>query len=194
MVDHKDEQDIPEIIKQFLPYLERMPDCPIKIYIKKRVIDQIEWYDNKSMVKQRRFKLLSVATILLNALIPVATLLTEYGITIRILIASISSAAVAINAILALCSYKELWVQYRSSCELLKSILYRYFNHTGEFYPIKDQPDQCAQLLVTLCEEHFTKEFQSWSSTTVQDSSQNTPSSSQGGSDSPPQSPDPTGS
>ena len=119
------------------------------------------------MVKQRHFKQLSVVTILLNALIPVATLLTEYGIAIRILIVSISSAAVAINAILALCSYRELWVQYRSSCELLKSILYRYFNHSGEFRPIADQPDQCAQLLVTLCEEHSTKEFQSWSSISV---------------------------
>lgn len=195
LADHKDKQDIPEIIKQFLPYLERMPDGPTKIYIQNRVIPQIDWYNGKSIVKQRRFKLLSVVTILLNALIPVATLLTEYEIAIRILIASISSAAVAINAILALCSYKELWVQYRSSCELLKSILYRFFNRSGEFHPIADQPDQCAQLLITLCEEHFTKEFQSWSSTAIQNSFRSTPPSSQGGGSEPlPQSPDSTDS
>ena len=164
---------------QFQPYLQKIPDTTIKIYIQNRVIEQINWYATKSVEKQRRFKQLSIITVLLNATIPVVTFLSEYGITIRILIVSISSAAVAINAVLSLCSYKELWVQYRSSCELLKSILYRYFNRSGELRLIADNPEQCAQMLVTLCEEHITKEFQSWSSRVVQDFPQNTLPSNQ---------------
>ena len=180
---------------QFQPYLQKIPDTHIKIYIQNRVIEQINWYAIKSVEKQRRFKQLSIITVLLNAIIPVVTFLSEYGITIRILIVLISSAAVAINAVLSLCSYKELWVQYRSSCELLKSILYRYFNRSGEFRLIADNPEQCAQMLVTLCEEHITKEFQSWSSRVVQDFPQDTlPSNQHEAGKSSPHSPDSTNS
>lgn len=180
---------------QFQPYLQKIPDTHIKIYIQNRVIEQIYWYDTKSVEKQQRFKQLSIITVLLNAIIPVITFLSEYGITIRILIVSISSAAVAINAVLSLCSYKELWVQYRSSCELLKSILYRYFNRSGEFRLMANKPEQCAQMLVTLCEEYITKEFQSWSSRVVQEFPQNTlPSNQHEAGKSSPHSPDSTNS
>lgn len=150
------------IIKQFKPYLDEMENSPLKIYIEERVIDQIVWYEQKSKEKQTRFKRLTVASIILNAIIPIFVLFSDYSIFIKMLVTGLSSSAGAINAIVALCGYKDLWIQYRSNCELLKSTLHRFFLKTGEFRHIADDQYALMDALVVSCEEYFTKEFQTW--------------------------------
>ena len=150
------------IIKQFEPYLDEMENSPLKTYIEKRVLDQIIWYDQKSVEKQTRFKKLTIVNIILNAIIPIVVLFSDYGILVKALVTGLSSSAGAINAIVALCEFKDLWIQYRSNCELLKSTLHRFFLKSGEFRHIADDQSALMDALVASCEEYFTKEFQSW--------------------------------
>lgn len=150
------------IRKQFKLYLDEMENSPLKTYIEERIIDQIVWYDQKSSEKQTRFKQLTVANIILNAIIPIVVLLSDYGVFVKLLVTGLSSSAGAINAIVALCGYKDLWIQYRSNCELLKSTLHRFFLKSGEFRHIADDESALMDALVVSCEEYFTKEFQTW--------------------------------
>lgn len=153
-------------IVQYQPYLDKMPDSSLKNYIISRVINQIDWYDRKSIDKQEMYKRLSVASIILNGVIPIAVLLSDYGIIIKLIIATLSSAAGIINTIVALGNYKDLWVQYRLNCETLKSILYRFFLRSGEFKGLDIDDPALHNTLVTCCEELMAKEFQAWLSST----------------------------
>lgn len=132
-----------KVTDQFLPFLARMQDGPAKDYIKYRLFDQMQWYEKESAEKQRRFKALSLAAIVINAVIPVVTLLSEYGVAVRIGIAAFSAAAGVIGTVVNLCRYQDLWVQYRAGCEYLKGILYRYFMRIGEFSSDAEDPAQC---------------------------------------------------
>jgi len=131
-----------------------------KHYIENRILSQIDWYDKKSIVLQKKFKIYSIIIIFLNGLIPFWSIYSDfnYGIVFKSIIVLSSSLAAIIGSFLALNQYKELWVQYRSNCEILKSVLYRYITKTGEFCNI----DNSFSQLVMVCEEYFTKEFQTW--------------------------------
>lgn len=131
-------------------------------YINNRLLAQIKWYDEKSTLYQKRYKLLSVLSITLSALIPVLTLALDFDceIFIRFIIAILSAIVSIISGILAIYKYKELWVQYRTSCELLKSVLHRYYTHTGEFSEADEKTG--FETLVASCEQYFTKEFNGW--------------------------------
>lgn len=153
-------------VVQYQPYLDKMPDSSLKDYIVTRVINQIDWYDRKSINKQKMYKRLSIISIILNGIVPVAVLLSDFGIIVKLIIASLSSAAGTINAVVVLCNYKDLWVQYRLNCETLKSILYRFFLRTGEFVNLTIDNSVLNNKLVSSCEELMTKEFQTWVSST----------------------------
>lgn len=137
-----------------------MNGSPLKSYIIDRVIGQIAWYDKKSIEKQKLFTMLSIMAIMLNAVIPVMVLLSDECLLVKVLIAGLSSAAGAISSIITLCSYKDLWVHYRSNCEMLQSILYRFFLRVGEFKQITNDEAVLKDTLVIACENYFTKEFQ----------------------------------
>ena len=153
-----------KVTDQFRPFLERMQEGSAKDYIECRLLDQMQWYDSKSVEKQRHFKALSLAAIVINAVIPVMMLLSEYGIAVRVGIAAVSAAAGVISAVVNLCRYQALWVQYRAGCEYLKGVLYRYFMRIGEFAPVADDPAQCDRLLQSLCEDYFSNETGTWHS------------------------------
>lgn len=150
------------ISKQYAPYLEKMPDSSLKSYVSGRVIEQIQWYDKKSAHCQKLFKRMAFASIILNACIPIAVLASDYCALLKFVVIGLSSAAGAINAISTLYQYKELWVEYRTNCELLKSILHRFFLHAGEFHNASDEQEMLDTLVIS-CEEYLTKEFQTWS-------------------------------
>lgn len=148
-------------VDEFEPYLHQLPDSNIKTYITERVMGQIKWYDSKSNENQHRYKQMMVASVILSAIIPVLTIIVDYGsAVIKIFITALSSSVTAISAILTLYNYKDLWVQYRSNCEILKSVLHRFFNKCGEFSDLSDE--QMYQNLINSCEDYMTKEFRTW--------------------------------
>lgn len=105
----------------FQDYLSVFDANSEKWYVQHRILDQIDWYNKKSVQAQSDFKHWSVASIVLSAIIPILTLLSDMlsyrGI--NILIAIISSGVTVISAILSLYHFQDLWVRYRSNCEIL---------------------------------------------------------------------------
>lgn len=149
------------IYQEFKPYLDSCNPFE-KTYIEQRLIKQIIWYDNSAIKKQNKYKHLTITSIILTSIIPVLSLFTgiKYGIVATVLITIFSAASSVILSIINLCEYHKLWVEYRSTCEILKSILHRYFMKSNEF----GSPDEKINLdlLISSCEEYMTKEFQTW--------------------------------
>lgn len=137
-------------------------------YIKNRVLAQIKWYDKKAIDCQKRYKQLSCINIALTSIIPVLTILGQYT-GIKILIAIASAVVSVISYMITINTYKELWVQYRSNCELLKSELHKFINKIGD-YKTQDIYDR-FELFCYNCENCFVEEFVSWQ--TSQDKDKN---------------------
>lgn len=149
------------IYKEFEQYLTN--NANDIIYIKERLINQIIWYDDNATKKQRMYKMLTIISIGLTGTIPILTQFTDfkYGLIATVLITAFSGASAAILSVINLCEYQKLWIEYRSTCEILKSMLHRYFTNAGEF--CNNQEDN-FKLLIISCEEYMTKEFQNWTS------------------------------
>jgi len=147
--------------KQYQAYLDQMPDSPRKTYIVERIIDQIRWYDSSSVNKQKRFKQFTILAIALNASIPAVVFLGNSWSVMKLFVVILSSASGAISAIVALCGYKDLWVQYRSNCELLKSMLHCFFQRSGDFKDASNE-DDLYDILVMKSEQYLTREFRAW--------------------------------
>lgn len=147
---------------QFSHYLNKIDRNDLKSYIEERIIKQIDWYDKKSNVNQKWYKTWMIISIILSGLIPVLTLMIDGDSTLnyKIAVTGFSSAVTAISSILTLYNFRELWVEYRANCEILKSILHRFFNKSGEFANKTSQ--DIHNLLINSCEEYMTKEFNRW--------------------------------
>lgn len=156
-----------DIKNEFINYLGKMENGNIKTYIEERVIGQIKWYDQKSSKNQFWYRLFMIISIIISGLIPILTLMLDlpFGFIIKIIISALSSTVTAISTITALYNYRELWVQYRTNCEVLKSILHSFFMKNGEFANVEG--DDVYNILTTSCENYITKEFRAWGSITM---------------------------
>ena len=134
----------------------------IKNYIEERLIKQIKWYDSSARLKQAKYKRLVISSIIATSIIPILSLFTTYtiGVAFAIIIAILSSTSSVLLSISNLCEFQKLWIQYRSNCEILKSILHRYFTGANEFLGKNDK--EKFDLLVSSCEEYMTKEYETW--------------------------------
>lgn len=149
------------IYKEFEPYLANCSDLE-KNYIVGRLINQIIWYDTKAIEKQKKYKFLTIASIILTAAIPVLALFTnfDYGIVATVLITLFGTVSSAILSIINFCEFHKLWIQYRSNCEILKSILHRYFIQGKE--TSEKGKESNLNLLILNCESYMVKEYRSW--------------------------------
>lgn len=149
------------IVEEYKEYIEHL-DEKKRIYIEKRLLNQISWYDRKAIEKNKIYKIMTIISILTTAAIPVFSLYTgfKYGIVASTIIALLSATSSVIISIINLCEYQRLWIQYRSNCEILKSILHRFFTNSGEFTSSND--DENFKMLIQMSEEYLLKEFQTW--------------------------------
>lgn len=147
---------------EFKYYLDNMEDVDIRTYIQERIIRQLKWYEKKSNNNQLWYRILMVISIIMSSSIPVLTLMLDLSYIIKIIISVLSSSITCISAIITLYNYRELWVQYRTNCEVLKSVLYRFFTRSGEFKDLEDS--KIHEMLITSCENYITKEFETWGS------------------------------
>ena len=148
---------------EFSPYLTDLQDSPARHYIVRRLLNLINWYDKKS--RRNRFGYMAAITfsIVMSALIPVITLTSTMSseadsLVYRLIITALGWSVTAVSSVSAFCRFRELWIQYRTQCECLKSLLYRFFSGCAEF---KNSPEPHA-LLVELCESYMMKETYIW--------------------------------
>jgi uncharacterized protein (DUF486 family) len=145
---------------EFAPYMNAMQDGNIKSYICGRVLRQIKWFDKRSLMNQWFYKSAMIISIIISGCIPVITLMLDVpgGIGFKLVIAGLSSCITVISAVCAFCKFSELWIQYRMQCEMLKSILHRFFAEHG---PHGNDPSPFIPL-ISKCEEYMKKEAVSW--------------------------------
>lgn len=130
-------------------------------YIEKRLQDQIDWYDNKSLDNQKKFKRLRIAEIVAAALIPFLSGLVlsihSFSLTGTIIVGVLGIAVTIIASILSLGRHQEHWIEYRTTCESLKKE--KFLFQTGvEPYTSED----AFHLLVQRVETLVSKENTNW--------------------------------
>ena len=115
-----------------------------------RLEDQIAWYDNKSQYNQKCYKRLKIASVVVAALIPIASLyfLAAVPAVMGVLI-------VIIEALQSINQHNELWFTYRSTAESLKHEKYLYLALAGP-YENAEKPDTilAERLEKTISQEH----------------------------------------
>lgn len=142
-------------------FLKNMPE-ERKNYINDRVIDQIEWYDKKAVINQKKYKQSMIIITVVTALIPIMTILYETceSVIISIVIALLGAIATTLTVIVKLCEYQKLWLQYRATCQNLIHELYRFFNKI-DFYENSDE-EKSYKLFVENIENILLNEVNDW--------------------------------
>jgi len=95
-------------------------------YLEERYNNQVKWYDEKSKLNQKIYKFLQLIIIIFAAITPILVLQREYYINI---IAAVLAIIVAISAgSQKAFNYQENWINYRTTCEVLKKEYFFYTN------------------------------------------------------------------
>lgn len=130
--------------------------------IMERLEDQLAWYDRKSLVNQRAYKIIKIVEILAAAIIP---FLTSLGIpNTAIVTGGLGVLITVFEGLLHLNQYQQNWINYRSTCEALKHEKYTYL---GKAAPYASVPDPHA-LLAERIESLVSQEHAKWASTQQQ--------------------------
>ena len=130
----------------------------IEDYINQRVDDQILWYDKKSTRCQKSYKTLQIIEIIAAALIP---LLAGYSnVTAIAIIVGILGALIAvIESISKLYKFHENWIEYRTTCELLRYEKNLYLTKTS---PYNTEEETKENLFVKNIEAIISSENNKW--------------------------------
>lgn len=116
-----------------------------------RLQEQIAWYDAKSQVSQKRFKLLKVCQIVTAAAIPVAAGASAPAW----LVGGAGALIVALEGLQQLEQYQQNWTSYRSTCEQLKHEQFLYLAGAGPYRDVADRDLLLAEHVESLVsQEH----------------------------------------
>lgn len=96
-------------------------------YLKARLEEEIEWYDDKSATNKRWHIILRTVEIVCAAVIPLLAGYARQGIPAVSVAIGLLGVAVAISAgISAVLKYQEQWIKYRTTAESLKKEKYLF--------------------------------------------------------------------
>lgn len=131
-------------------------------YIEKRLEDQINWYDRKSIANQNIFKRLRISEIFFAALIPLLSIAFEvfnYLNNYHALIFGVIGLMISVLAsIISFGKYQEFWQSYRTTCESLKKEKFLFYAKARPY----DKSNRYV-LLVERVESLISKENTNWS-------------------------------
>jgi hypothetical protein len=123
--------------------------------IMERLEDQIAWYDRKSGVNQRYFKLFKTIEICAAALIPLlAALKLPYALWVT---GGLGAAITVLEGILQLNQYQQNWIAYRSTCESLKHEKYVYLGRASPYSTATDPHALLAERIESLVSQEHAK-------------------------------------
>lgn len=132
-------------------------------YIKYRLDDQINWYDNKAANAQRHYKAYQVAELIIAALIPLLSGYAANSTRIAFIIGAGGALITLIEGICKLFRFHENWIEYRSTCELLR--------HEKYLYQMKAFPyckeESYEQIFVKNVESLISAESSKWKTNNV---------------------------
>ena len=97
-----------------------MKNINIEEYIKNRVDTEIEWYDKKSIHSQKMYKGFQIVEIVLASFIPLFSAYSQNCTIVAFTVGLFGAIIAIIESTTKLYKYHENWIQYRTTCELLK--------------------------------------------------------------------------
>lgn len=120
-------------------------------YFEKRLDDQIKWYGNKSQKCQRFYKWLKSFSYILALALPPLGYYADCTPCSKFSIAMIGLVIAALEFFSSLNKYHENWIQYRTTCELLKHEKYLYCTRAGGYTtaadPFKELVERCESII-----------------------------------------------
>ena len=131
----------------------------IKEYLKERVDDQINWYDQKSKSAQKWYKRLQIAEIILASLIPLLSGYMPSYKWIAFIVGLFGAIIAVIESITKLNKYIENWIQYRSTCEMLRYQKHLYLTGSA---PYNNQNETIDNIFVRNIESIISSENNQW--------------------------------
>lgn len=131
-----------------------------RIYFGTRVDNQINWYDNKSLEHQKRFKYMKMIIIISSASIPFLVALKIENFEMKIVIGFLGVAITVLESLINMNKHSENWIEYRSICETLKHEKHMYLYKTGVY---KDDTNR-FEYFVERIESIISQENINWAS------------------------------
>lgn len=107
----------------------------INEYMEDRVEAQIKWYDEKSQKAQKYYKIYQIIEILLAASIPILSGYANSSVAIAVIVGIAGALIAIIESITKLYRFHENWIQYRSTCELLRYQKYLFVTRSAPYNP-----------------------------------------------------------
>ena len=133
----------------------------INEYISNRLEDQINWYDKKSVSCQKKYKNAQVAEIILAALIPLLSAYAKDYTCIAFIVGLLGAVIAILQSITKLFKWHENWIEYRTTCELLRYQKYLFITKSA---PYNSEPEDINNLFVRNIENIISSENNKWKS------------------------------
>lgn len=144
-----------------------------KYFIEKRLIPQIRYYSYKSKKLQKEYYRFSISNIILLAIIPVLTMLTDVCTQCKYIVAATSATASILSSILLLRRSKDNWLDFKFTEETLKSELAQYRAKAGDYKNSElNQREEIFSIFVENCEKIMKEEHLGWHSRMLQEGDQ----------------------
>lgn len=130
-------------------------------YLEQRVNDQIQWYENKAAINQKKYKQCQLGAIIFGASIPLLTAISfeEFEVLLRFTIALLGSLIAIMNALVSLYKFQDNWVQYRTAAESLTRERFLFLTQSK---PYNGEEESDFKQLVERCEVIMSSENSLW--------------------------------
>ncbi|KZS39522.1 hypothetical protein AWE51_25665 [Aquimarina aggregata] len=110
-----------------------------KEYLETRIVDQIKWYDQKSISNKKWYLSLKIFEIVLALFIPFLTAyITNTTSLLKIIVGIIGIIIAALTGIMTLIKFQENCIEYRTVAESLKLEKFLFLARTGPYKNDKD--------------------------------------------------------
>ena len=138
--------------------LKTMTPMTEQDYLSQRVDDQINWYSKKSTFNKKRYQFIKTLVIIISASIPVlAIIITGSDEILKIAVGVAGVLIVVLEGILSHYNYKDIWLEYRMTSEMLNREKLLYLTGSGPY-----KSGKSLQAFVERAEAIMSTENKSW--------------------------------
>ena len=124
-------------------------------YLSQRIDDQINWYSKKSTFNKNRYQIIKALVIIISASIPVlAIIIKSNDDRLKLTVGVAGVLIIVLEGILSLYKYKEIWLKYRMTSEMLNREKILYLTNSGPYKTNKNFPSFVERAEVIMSEEN----------------------------------------
>jgi len=134
-------------------------ETPEKDPVIKRLDDELEWYDRKSVSNQRIYNRIKVTEILAAAMIPfIAGFHAKEAVWVSAgMTGGLGVLVTFLEGLLQLYQFQQNWISYRATCEALKHEKYLFQGNAGPYAGAKDARALLAERVESMVSQEQAK-------------------------------------